>query len=143
MEGYPGGYPIVIDPRVSQKRIKQMLVFLRDGQYLSAILTKSVSAQIVTFNPNTKVIGYFKLDLTWGEQGVISGKATFQGLPAVTYKGEIRNDEVLQFVPELFVVLFVVGYMAMTASDVYNSIARRPPKLKTKVRLTVHLSRFS
>lgn len=139
VEGYADGYPILIDPRVSAKRIKQILLYLRDGQYLSAKLTKSVSLQLVTFNPNLKVMGYWRLDLNWAEQGTISGTAMYQGLPAVTYRGEIRGDEALQFVPELFVVMFVVAHVAMTAWDVHNAIKNKPIKLKAKVRACTHI----
>lgn len=134
--GYEDGYPILIDPRISQKRAKQMLTFIREGKFLSATLSKSMTMQLVCFNADTKVIGYWRLDLTWNEEGVISGKPVYQGLPAVTYNkgGALRSEgERLQFVPELFVVFFVVAYILMTAADVYEHVFKRTAKLQTKV----------
>ena len=134
--GYEDGYPILIDPRISQKRAKQMLTYIREGKFLSATLSKSMTMQLVSFNADTKVIGYWRLDLTWNEEGVISGKPIYQGLPAVTYNkgGALRSEgERLQFVPEMFVVFFVVAYMAMTAADVYEHVFKRTAKLQTKV----------
>lgn len=39
----------------SQKRAVKLLTFIRDGRYLSPTLTKSVTAQLVTYNPGLKV----------------------------------------------------------------------------------------
>lgn len=80
---------------------------------------------------NAQVIGYFRLDLTWAEQGTIEGQATFSGLPAVTYIYPIRQSDAMQFVPALFVVLFVVCHQIMTALDVVHAIRHKPVRLKT------------
>lgn len=49
----------------------QVLMFLRDGGYLSGTLTESLTAQLVSYNPDDAVIGYWKATFTWAKQGII------------------------------------------------------------------------
>lgn len=73
------------------------------------------------------------MDFDWTDHGTITAQAIAQGLPAVTYSGHIEPDEAMQFVPELFVVFFVLSYVGMTAWDVYHAIKHPPLKLKMRV----------
>lgn len=51
-------------------------------------------AQLVTYNPIAQVFGYWRLDLTWLDSGVIRATASLLGLPAISYGESIRNLQV-------------------------------------------------
>ncbi len=60
----------------------------------STLLPRSMRAQLVTYNPNAQVFGYWRLDLTWLDSGVIRATASLLGLPAISYGESIRNMQV-------------------------------------------------
>lgn len=51
LRGYTGGYPVLLDPRMTAARAGQLVTLLRDGAYLSASQTESLTLELVTFNP--------------------------------------------------------------------------------------------
>ncbi|PNH11248.1 hypothetical protein TSOC_001938, partial [Tetrabaena socialis] len=123
LEQFEPGYPVMFDTRLSAKRASQAITFVRDGGYLSATLTKSLRTQIVTFNPDAQVFGYWRLDFTWLDSGVIVATSQMLGLPAISYGQQITNLQITQFLPDFFLVLLIIGYVGMTASDIYNQLA--------------------
>lgn len=126
--GYRDGYPVLLQPFLSEKRAKQMANYLYDSDYLSATLSVSLTAQLATYNPTLGVIGYWRGVFTWNDEGTIGLKSVAQGLPAVPYNGLVRSgrQEVLQFVSDFFLFAAVVSYIALTASDVWHGIAHQP-----------------
>lgn len=51
-------------------------------------------AQLVSYNPDAQVFGYWRLDLTWLDSGVIQASAKLLGLPAISYGQSIKNLQV-------------------------------------------------
>ncbi|KAG2451066.1 hypothetical protein HYH02_004334 [Chlamydomonas schloesseri] len=122
LSGLPPGYPLLLDTQLSAQRAEQAITFIRDGGYLSATLTKSMRAQLVSCNPDAQVFGYWRLDMTWLDSGVISASTKLLGLPAISYGQSITNLQVGHFLPDFFLVLLVIGYFIMTALDIYRQL---------------------
>ncbi|EFJ51847.1 hypothetical protein VOLCADRAFT_87436 [Volvox carteri f. nagariensis] len=118
LESFSPGYPLLLDTRLSAKRAGQALTYLRDGGYLSATLTKSLRAELVTYNPDAAVFGYWRVDFTWLDSGDIRATSYLLGLPAVSYGEYIKNLQVARFLPDFFLVLLVLAYCCMTVYDV-------------------------
>ncbi|PNH01163.1 hypothetical protein TSOC_012961 [Tetrabaena socialis] len=122
LEQFEPGYPVMLDTRLSAKRAEQAITFVRDGAYLSSSLTKSLRTQIITFNSDAQVFGYWRLDFSWSDSGVITATSRILGLPAISYGQQITNLQITQFLPDFFLVLLIICYVGMTASDIYNQL---------------------
>ncbi|KXZ51178.1 hypothetical protein GPECTOR_13g665 [Gonium pectorale] len=150
LQRFPLGYPLLFDTRMSARRAEQALTYVRDGAYLSPSFTKSLRAQLVTYNSDAQVFGYWRVDFTWSDSGVIDARTHLMGLPAVSYGDSIRNLQVGQFLPDFFLVLLVVAYSGMTARDIYCQLrlqhrravrARRRRRHRQSAGVTRTLSR--
>lgn len=134
MSGYTAGYPVLIDPRLAQARIRQALYFLRDGQYLSSSLSKSLTIQLATYNAQLGVIGYYRADLVWTDQGSIAGTMKVQGLPAVTYDvTSIRQHEAVKMSTDLIMVALVIFFIGLLVWDIRH--ARHVSKAQYKAKV--------
>jgi hypothetical protein len=98
---------------------------LRDGAYLSASLTKTLRAQLVTYNPDAQVFGYWRLSFSWEDSGDISAVVNLLGLPAISYGDAITSLRVSRFLPDFFLILLILGYVVLTAHDVYRQFAEQ------------------
>ncbi|KAG2499887.1 hypothetical protein HYH03_002176 [Edaphochlamys debaryana] len=136
---FAAGYPLLLDTRLSTRRAEEAMTYLRDGSYLSATLTKSLRAVVVTHNPDAQVFGYWRLDCSWAESGTIECRARLLGLPAVSYGEDIKAMQVQHFLPDFFLVLLVLGYLVMTAYDLYQQVMFQ----KRKHELHRHLEKGS
>ncbi|KAG2422885.1 hypothetical protein HXX76_015713 [Chlamydomonas incerta] len=129
---FPAGYPVLLDTRLSALRAEQALLFLRDGRYLSATLTKSVRAQVTTYNPDARVFGYFRMDFAWSDSGDIDVTVRVLGLPAVSYGESIRQARVEHFLPDFFLVLLAAGYTVMAAYDIMKQLRHQREERELK-----------
>ncbi|KAG2491872.1 hypothetical protein HYH03_009825 [Edaphochlamys debaryana] len=146
LEGFPDGYPVLMDTRLSAKRAAEAIQYVKDGGFLSASLTKSLRAQVVTYNPDAQVFGYWRVDFDWQDSGVVVGTTRLLGLPAIIY-GDSQHqvqarqfvpDFLLarQFVPDFFLVLLVAVYMMLTAWDVYTQLQMQRLRKENRSRLS-------
>jgi hypothetical protein len=137
LERFPDGYPIILDTHLSAWRAEEAVTFMREGGYLSASLTKTLRAQLVTYNPDAQVFGYWRLSFTWQDSGDISTNLNLLGLPAVSYGEAIGTLKVNKFVPDFVLILLILGYVILTARDVYRQFAdqirRKSQKLLRRV----------
>ena len=81
LPGMVDGYPLVLEPGMSQKRVAQVLTHLRDGAYLSASLTKRLSATLLAYAPKEKVLAYLIARFRWSAAGKIDLSFHLKGLP--------------------------------------------------------------
>ena len=72
--GYPDGYPLLFDTRLTEKRAAQVLAYAQDGGYLSALLTRSLSVELLVYNPGAVVFGFARMELQWEHSGDIKGR---------------------------------------------------------------------
>ena len=115
------GYPLLIDNHLPRSRVRQMIQYISDGEFLDRQLTQQVTMQAVTYNPDTKNFGYTKLTFNWGGDGFVTLKMSAMGLPAVDYTSYITNRQYGLFVPDWFMVVLAVVYIFMTLTDVLRS----------------------
>ncbi|KAG2454830.1 hypothetical protein HYH02_000662 [Chlamydomonas schloesseri] len=117
-EGFSAGYPVLLDTRLSARRAEQALQFIRDGGYLSATLTRTLRASLITYNADAAVFGTWRLDLRWVDSGVIEGTTRLLGLPAIRYGEAIKHVQVKRFTYDFLLICLIVGYFCMTCYDI-------------------------
>ncbi len=59
--------------RLSQHRSADVLQFLMDGNYLD-MRTKSLTAELLTYNSDLHVMGYVKVTFNWKVDGSVEGE---------------------------------------------------------------------
>ncbi|KAG1675984.1 hypothetical protein FOA52_014228 [Chlamydomonas sp. UWO 241] len=123
LKGFDDGYPLLFDTHVSEKvRIVDLLHYIQDGGMLSAQLTRSMTLQIVTYNPEAVVFGYFSATFTWIDSGVISMTSKLMALPAVEYMHVVSSGQLQTLLPDIFLVILVVAYIVLTPWDIVASL---------------------
>lgn len=65
LPGWQDGFTVLFDTNLPQKRLRQMLLYLRDGRYLSQTLTSQVTATMLAYNADGRSFGYWQRTLTW------------------------------------------------------------------------------
>lgn len=92
--GWSDGYPLLADVHLTAKRAQEVLAAVQQGAYLSATLTQSLTAQLVAYNPDARVLGYWRVDMTWLDAGTIRAKIRVSALPAISYAEAFKNQRV-------------------------------------------------
>ncbi len=73
LQGYPVGFPVLLVNRLSQHRSADVLQFLMDGNFLDK-RTKGMTAELLTYNSDLRVLGYVKLSFEWKVDGTVAGE---------------------------------------------------------------------
>jgi hypothetical protein len=73
MQGYSSGFPVLLPNRLSQQRSSAVLQTLLDGNYLDRS-TRQLTAEVVTYNADLRVLGYTRATFDWQPDGAIKGK---------------------------------------------------------------------
>ncbi len=55
--GYSDGYPVLFDNHITEKRAGQMLSYVRDGGFLSAAMTQSMTVEVRTVDVSVGEMG--------------------------------------------------------------------------------------
>ncbi|KAG1660944.1 hypothetical protein FOA52_005525, partial [Chlamydomonas sp. UWO 241] len=135
LKGFADGYPLLFDTHVSEKRIVDLLHYVQDGGMLSAQLTRSMTLQMVMYNPQAVVFGYFSATFSWIDSGVISMTHKLMALPAVEYSHGVATGQLQTLLPDIFLILLVVAYIALTSWDIFASLRSQ--------RKLAHMSKVS
>ncbi|KAG1670027.1 hypothetical protein FOA52_011183 [Chlamydomonas sp. UWO 241] len=122
LKGFDDGYPLLFDSHVSEKRIVDLLHYVQDGGMLSAQLTRSMTLQMVTYNPEAIVFGYFSATFRWIDSGVISMTSKLMALPAVEYNHGVSSWQLKTLLPDIFFILLIIAYIALTSWDIVASL---------------------
>ncbi|KAG1675982.1 hypothetical protein FOA52_014226 [Chlamydomonas sp. UWO 241] len=122
LKGFDDGYPLLFDTHMPEKRIVDLLHYIQDGGMLSAQLTRSMTLQMVTYNPEAVVFGYFSATFTWIDSGVISMTSKLMALPAVEYNHGISSWQLQTLLPDILLIILIVAYIALTSWDVVASL---------------------
>ncbi|GFR49555.1 hypothetical protein Agub_g11601 [Astrephomene gubernaculifera] len=115
----PDAYPVLLDTSLGERRIREMLLALKEGAYLDSELTESLTAQMVSYDAEMHVFGYWRAEFSWGAEGAIRGSFSLQGLPAATWRAAVQTGRALEVVPSVLLVLLVAAYCAMTGHHLY------------------------
>jgi hypothetical protein len=73
VQGYPNGFPVLLPVKLSQHRSAAALQYLLDGNYLDKSKSKALTAELLTYNADLRVLGYSKLTFTWQQNGAVKG----------------------------------------------------------------------
>jgi len=122
LAGFDDGYPVLVDVQLPTKRVKQTLTQLKDGAYLSSTLTKQLTAQLLSYNADLSVFGYWRATFRWTEEGTISCRSEEQALPAVSYAQALRLGQAHKVAPDIVLILLVILYCYLTVRDVTGSL---------------------
>ncbi|KAG1656783.1 hypothetical protein FOA52_007831 [Chlamydomonas sp. UWO 241] len=91
LKRFDDGYPMLFGAHVSQKCIVELVHYVQDGGMLSSQLTDRMTLQMVTYNPEAVVFGYFSATFRWIDAGVISMTSKLMALPAVEYSHVVSS----------------------------------------------------
>ena len=78
MQGYAAGFPVVLPTSVSKSRLNLLLTHLMDGNYLDALGSKTLTAELLLYNGDLRVLGYIKGTFDWKAHGQVEGEAKQQ-----------------------------------------------------------------
>lgn len=73
LQGYEPGFPLLLPTEISQQRSNDVLQYLRDGNYLDS-RSKGLTAELVVYNADLRVLGHVALKLDWQPNGAIQGE---------------------------------------------------------------------
>ncbi|EFJ43198.1 hypothetical protein VOLCADRAFT_96666 [Volvox carteri f. nagariensis] len=117
-----GGFPVLLDTALTATRLQHVLAALRQGGYLNAHLTESMTAQVVSYNSDLRIFGYWRAVFRWGSQGLVEASFSVTGLPAVTWTLSNKDGGIRFVIPDLLLVLLAAWYFASTVYDIVVSV---------------------
>ena len=65
-------YPLLVTTQMSRDRSVNQLILMSDGHYLSSATT-SLAVRLVSYNADSKSLGYINFPFKWQGAGVIAG----------------------------------------------------------------------
>lgn len=65
---------MLLPVKLSQPRSAAALQYLLDGNYLDKSKSKALTAELLTYNADLRVLGYSKLTFTWQQNGAVRGE---------------------------------------------------------------------
>ena len=78
-------YPLLVTAQMSRDRSVNQLILMSDGHYLSSATT-SLALRLVSYNADSKSLGYIKFPFDWQGAGVIlGGPPHILALPVLPY----------------------------------------------------------
>jgi hypothetical protein len=75
LQGYAPGFPVLLPLQLSQARSAAAMQYLLDGNYLDK-QSAGLSAQLLVYNADLRILGHVKIDFQWRDDGSIKGKRT-------------------------------------------------------------------
>ena len=89
---------------------------LQDGNFLDQ-QTQHVMVQLVTYNNDLRVWGYFRIDFNWGIDGSIRSKAQFYGLPAMVYNFDTSHSRLQLIRDGILLPLAILVFIWIKAGE--------------------------
>ncbi|GIL59280.1 hypothetical protein Vafri_14181 [Volvox africanus] len=84
VQGLPDGFPVVLPSLLTEKRLKQMLTYLKDSNFLDRY-TRRLTAEMLMLSTELKVFGHVHFSFEWEYDGSIKLHFSFSGFPALAY----------------------------------------------------------
>jgi hypothetical protein len=72
LQGYAAGFSVLLPTQLSRAASASALQYLLDGNYLDN-QSKQLSAELLTYNADLRVVGYAEISFAWQQDGSISG----------------------------------------------------------------------
>ncbi|KAL0020782.1 hypothetical protein WJX79_001465 [Trebouxia sp. C0005] len=120
MSGFPLGFPVVFDNRLSRNASQRLWTILSDGNFLDEE-TASVTVRLLTYNPELQVYGYARVDFSWDSAGLIDVVTRFVAIPDVTLS--LSSNKIDQTVLAAF-VLHVLLTAAQLSVLMYSLVCK-------------------
>jgi hypothetical protein len=86
VQGYAAGFPVLLPTQLSRATSAAALQYLLDGNYLDK-QSKQLTAELLTYNADLRVIGYAHMTFAWQRDGSISGVPASAGLEICSSMG--------------------------------------------------------
>ncbi|GIL65472.1 hypothetical protein Vafri_19251 [Volvox africanus] len=118
----PDGYPIFFDTRLGLSRAKKMLTYVKEGNFLSELLSNQLLGRLLVYNADEKVFAYWRATFQWGHNGVIQLRQRLSVIPAIDYWETINDKSYKHFIPDWFMAVFVCLYGAFALLDVVRAL---------------------
>eukprot|EP00891_Asterochloris_glomerata_P006683 jgi/Astpho2/6683/Aster-05036 len=74
-------FPLLVSSQVSQKRSRQVLQFIRDGDYLDGE-THTLDVKLISYSPSTQLLGVAAARFQWNPSGSVHSPRAYSTLPA-------------------------------------------------------------
>ena len=119
--GYPDGFPVFLDIAATRDSAANVVQYLGEGLFIDH-LTRSISAQVVTFNANSQQVANALVEFTFNDAGYIDVTSSVTNLNVKWYTE--WNDRNGDGVNDGYVQLALEGALAvMIAFAVYYELA--------------------
>jgi hypothetical protein len=115
LQGYPAGFPVLLPNALPSGRAAALLQYLLDGSYLDGT-TRGLTAELLAFNADLSVFGYARAEFQWQAGGAITGRLSFQGLPAMQYGAGAAGGALLfarELLPVWALALAFAAFLAL------------------------------
>jgi hypothetical protein len=79
VQGYTAGFPVLLPTQLSRATSAAALQYLLDGNYLDK-QSEQLTAELLTYNADLRVMGYAHMTFAWQRDGSISGVTASTGI---------------------------------------------------------------
>jgi len=81
-------FPVLFDINQGSERVRFLVEFLKEGFFLDQFATTHLTLYLATFNLDTQLYGYVRIDAEWLDSGLIHAKWDLQALEHRDYTPE-------------------------------------------------------
>ncbi|KAK9816871.1 hypothetical protein WJX72_006349 [[Myrmecia] bisecta] len=117
---FPDGFPVVVQTDLSADGARRLLQYLHDANFLDKY-TATLAMRLLTYNPNSGLIGYARVDLTWLGAGQVQVVSHFSALPQLDYNTGTRAGR-LRLATDTALVLLALVQAVHVTSSVYGRV---------------------
>ena len=125
--GYQPGFPVYLDIAATRNNLGNMIQYIKDGLYIDH-MTRSISAQAVTYNANLKQLANVMVIFSFTDAGSIevSHKVTNMNVKWYTEwsdtNGDGVNDGTAQLILEVMLALMFVYAASLELAEIAGTI---------------------
>ncbi|KAK9817291.1 hypothetical protein WJX72_012291 [[Myrmecia] bisecta] len=114
------GTPVVVQTELSADGATRLLHYLQDANFLDKY-TATLAMRLLTYNSNSRLFGYARVDLTWLGAGQVQVASYFSALPQLDYNTGTRAGR-LRLATDTALVLLALVQAAHVTSSVYGRV---------------------
>jgi hypothetical protein len=121
LKGYDDGFPLVLGNVISGAGSLTSLELLGEGYYLSSLLSKTMTMEVLTYNARELAMGYMRGEFTWMDSGQIQMRSTISTLPT-TFTGDWNSSSIPSYIDNILICVLILVYSIVSAIGIYRSI---------------------
>ncbi|GLC65055.1 hypothetical protein PLESTF_000241800 [Pleodorina starrii] len=69
LQGYPTGFPVMLSNQLTERRLWQMITYLKDSNFLDRY-TRRLTAEVLALSTELRVFGHMAMTFTWARDGL-------------------------------------------------------------------------